>query len=44
MRAQWIDANTPIGGNAIRTGDTTFRNYITPNARFMSSKSGAKVC
>ncbi len=41
---EWIDANKPIGGNAIRTGDSTFRTQIVPNARFMASRSGAKIC
>lgn len=43
-KAQWIDASMPLGGNAVRTGDTTFRNLIAPHARFMASRSGAKVC
>ena len=42
--AQWIDANMPLGGNAVRTGDTTFKGFIAPHARFMASRSGAKVC
>lgn len=41
---QWLDGSNTGQQNGVVTSDSTFRNLIRPHAKFMKSRSGAKLC